>query len=143
MAIRLIILIFCGLHSGLLSAQRGQSYGFAPYSFQNKKMLIIEGSANNSGLSFAPFRLVNGDYTVDEFEYASHPVLGSGFEINITISDIKQYDLVFVKLDMGSFSNNVLDDFAEYISQGGKLFILIDPKEKAHFIPEMEKTSIF
>lgn len=131
-----ILLLFC--FPFIVFSQDSLQVEFYNELENDKKMLIIQGSANIDSLSFKPFREYHENYKISTIDYASHESLGSGYEIDIELGEIKDFDLILVKLDMGSFSNVFLDKLSNYVRAGGKLYLLLNPNLKLHYIDKME-----
>ena len=104
-----------------------------------KHVLLIGSSIDEASQAFLPFKMNFGNYLYENYDYVSHPKLGTGYDVNIKLPDLLNFEMVFLKMDMGSFSETMLEALAEYIEIGGKIYIIFDAYDRAYYLTKMEE----
>lgn len=107
-------------------------------SATNLNALIIEGTASDHEGSFMALKRNLTEWDFDVKQYVTDNSFGAGLEIEIGEINLKDYDVVLVSVHQGTFSNNLLSQFSEYVNNGGKLFMVYQSFPKYYFSESME-----
>jgi len=103
-----------------------------------KHVLLVGSSIDEASQAFLPFKMNFGNYLYENYDYVSHPKLGTGYDVNLNLPDLLNYEMIFLKMDMGSFSEDMINALAEYIEIGGKIYIIFDAHDRAYYLDKME-----
>lgn len=104
----------------------------------DKNILLVGSSLEKGNQAFLPFKMNFGNYLYETIHYPSHKQYGTGYNVEMQLPELINYEMIFIKLDLGSFSENMLDKFAEYIELGGKIYFVFDAYDKPHYLDRMQ-----
>lgn len=101
------------------------------------RVLIVAGGQNYAPQAFASIKRNHKELTFETISYPVHEKFGAGNNVTIDLSDLSNYGYVFISIDQGTLSENNLQEIAEYLKQGGKVFMLYDSNQRDCFTESM------